>query len=171
MKVETIGSKETRQVASPLLELGFRIREQGKIVHVPEVRGAAEMLFDEVVERSEIEIRKELARQIAYREPFAAREGRQKVIPAKVVTDMLLLVAGVDDSVDEPQSTGVGNPPADHCLEDRMIDRGKILSDIALEDIGVTAQEPLKASDGAVCSLTDTVSIGVVDEAARQERA
>ncbi len=72
--------------------------------------------------------------------------------------------------VDQPQHAGIVRSCGPAALQDGVVDAGKELAHIALQDIGVAAGKLLGAVQGAVGAFADPVGVRISDEAALEDR-
>src|SRR5437762_1551809 len=103
------------------------------------------MVGDEVIEGVEIDVGEKLASLIAQRQTPTPLGRGEQVVAGKPHQHRALGVAVVDDLANEPQDMRVFDLASDQPLEDGVVDRGKVLADIRLEDITEAAGELLAA--------------------------
>jgi hypothetical protein len=152
----------------PAPELAFAVAEQGEIVHVPQVRPAAEFTLDEQIEGVEIDVGPELRGQIADRQP-PGPAGRQQVVPRE--PDPIVFVAqhvppARHDRLDQPHEVVFGNPTTQDLQQDRVIDGREVLADIGAQHVAISPGEGLETVYRTMCPLTDPVGVAVGDEQA-----
>ena len=73
-------------------------------------------------------------------------------------------VARIDNQIHQPQCLDIPDFASKHRFEDVVVDRGKILFDVALEDVAVLAAEFGKAVDSFVSPLAFPTSVRIEDE-------
>ena len=98
---------------------------------------------------------------------------RQQIIAGEV--DHLIHLgqyayAAIEDEIDQAQRLRTGYPARQLGAQDGVIDAGKELPHVALQDVGVAAGEPLAAIQRAVRALADAVGVAISDERALEER-
>ncbi len=142
------------------------IAEKGEIIDVAEVFAGFEFFFNEVVKAAEVDIGEELASEVANGQAFAVLERGEQVITGEVFEAGVLLIAVVDDEVDEPEGVGAFDFAADDVLEDDMINAGEIFAHVALENVATAAGELDEALEGAVGAVAGAVGVAIGDEAA-----
>ncbi len=79
------------------------IREEGKVIYIPEISGSLELFFDKVVEPIEVAIGEELTSEVANRQTMPTLTGSQQIITGEIFDDGFLLIAVVDDGIYQPQ--------------------------------------------------------------------
>ena len=160
------------QPCDPALPLGQHARivmEQRKVIDIAQVRRAQDF-GAEMIERVEIEIGEELAREIADRQAAPARERRKQVIAGKVQFDRLLRVRGVNDPVEEVEGRHARDAAAQVALQYAVIDRREVPEHVAAQDMGIKVPVPLIGLNGAVRAFAGPVGKAVIDEAALEDR-
>lgn len=80
-----------------------------------------------------------------------------------------LVVAIVDDEVNEPEGFRTFNFLTEDIFEDLAIDTWEIFLDVALQDIFSRSDKMCEASDGFVSAVADAIGIGVGNEASLDE--
>ena len=129
----------------PHPQLGLAVAEQGEIVHVAQVRAAAQLALDEPVEVVQIHVRPELRGQIADGQAARATGGEQ-VIARKVNHRVLVgeraRTAG-EDAVGQPAHVLVVDPAREFGAQDRVIQRRKVLDDVAAQHVAIAPRPTL----------------------------
>lgn len=148
----------------------FVVAENDEIVTVADIGTAAQCLFDEVIEAVEIDIGEELAGEVADGKALATGRGREQIIAREIVQYLWLEIAGVDNLPHEPAGTPVPDRSAEDHTQDVMVDAGKVLRNVSLEDIAVLSAEPRETLYGGMRAFPLPTGIGVVDEGALEER-
>ena len=123
-----------------------------------------------MIEWIEIEIGEILARQIADGQAFSSFDRRQQCVTREIVQHKFLLVAIVDDGVNEPQCSLVINHTPESGFEDLVVYSGKLFFDITLEDISIFSEVILVPANGLVRTLAFAVGIGIMDKSFLQNR-
>jgi hypothetical protein len=157
----------------PVLDLVEKIPtiiKTGKIIDVPQIIQAPQLLLDKVVKAVQVEVREELTRQISYRNSFSPGVGSPEVIVGKVMIDRFLLITGVDDRIDQPENVRIGYFLADDLLEKRVVDGGKVFRDITLEHESTLTTELLTAVDPFMSSFPFSVGIIIYNEGRLKDR-
>ena len=80
-----------------------------------------------------------------------------------------LLVAIVDDGVEQPEGSGAFEFAAEQGFQDLAVDAGEVFSDVALQDVAMGAGEVGEAAQGAVGAVAEAVGVGVADEGALED--
>lgn len=117
----------------------------------------------------QIHIGEELAGKVANRQSFSPLQGSKHIIAREIKIGWLLQVAGVDDLFDQNKGLPATNGAADFCQQKLVVDAGKILSDIKLQNIAVTPGIKSTPVKGRACTLIFPVGITVMDKFALQE--
>lgn len=150
-------------------QVGLGVGEDDEVVHVAQVAGGAEGLFDVVVHRVEVDVRPELAGEVADRKPARSLEGGKEVVAGEVERPVDLGARAVDDEVAEAKRVEALDLAPQKLLEDGVIDRGEVLLDVAFEEVARRFLEPVKPYDRAVCPLADATRVRVGDEASLED--
>jgi hypothetical protein len=122
--------------------------EQCEVVHVTQVRRLQDVL-DVVIEAIEVDLREELAREVADRQAAASLERREEIVTREVVVHRLLGVRAVHDRVDEPKRRRADAPPAEVVFQDLVIDRREVAVDVASQHVAMAVPELLIAGHRA----------------------
>ena len=77
--------------------------------------------------------------------PLRPLRWRQQIIAWKVLNHRLLLIAGVNDGIDQPQGVWAFDLPSDQRFEDFQIYTREIFLDVALQAVAVTPSKLGKA--------------------------
>ena len=83
--------------------------------------------------------------------------------------DWNLLVAVVDDAVNEAEGIGTLNFAADDRFKNGQVNGWKVFLDVALEHIVTGAHEVNESAQGAVGAIANAVGIRVVNKGALEE--
>ena len=75
-----------------------------------------QLLFDEMIQRTEVIVAKELTGQIANWQPSSPLIGAKQIILGKISQMFFLRIAVVDDFVNQPQRSLTGNFSAQQLL-------------------------------------------------------
>ena len=97
---------------TPFCQDGGIVMEQCKVVDIAHVR-CAEHFGGPMVEAVEVEIGRELARQIADRQATPALERREQIVAGKMQVDRLLCIRSVDNRIHQPESLLAADAPAE----------------------------------------------------------
>jgi hypothetical protein len=95
LQPETKASHPALDSPVPLVQLALGIREEAEIIHVADIAGTAEFFLYKVVDRIEVDVGEELARQVSDREAAAAFEGREELVAGEVLLHVELEDIGV----------------------------------------------------------------------------
>ncbi len=115
--------------------------------------------------------KRELACQIADRQPAPPRVGREKIVARKMRFDRLLPIRAIDNEVHEPKRALASDLAAEPGFENFMIDGGEIAKNVGAQDMGVVIAVALIKPDGFVGSFTGAVCEDVIREARLEQRA
>ena len=150
---------------SPLFEVFAVIVKQREVVDVAQVALRPQHFLAEVIQTVEIDVREELAGQVADGQAAAAFQRRQEIVARGQQVDRLLRVGAVDDPVGEGQGRLAGPAPK-VALQDLVIDGGRVAVYVATRNMAVAVAGFLVSRDGALRSLAQPVGVAVVNEAA-----
>jgi hypothetical protein len=137
MQAESKAPRVPRQLVPKLLQLRAIVTEDDEVVAVPNVRRAAKAFLHEVVQRVQVDIREELARQVPDWQPPRARRGKQVV--AREVRHVVLpaehFLAALQDPSDQVQHPAIGDDAGHQAEQHLVVDARKVLHNVRLEDI------------------------------------
>lgn len=170
MKFQTPQFQEAGYLPPPLLQLALGIGKQHEIIDVSNIGRAPETFLHKMVKRVQIEVGKELTRQIAYRQALTAVERRQQVISWEVVTHKLLSVATVNYQVDKPQCFVIRDRSVEHGFQNLVVDRWEVLLYVALEYVVIVPKKRLESPNSSVSAFGHAIGIAVIDEATLKQR-
>ncbi len=164
MQSQSLGGEEFAARIAVRGQFALVVAEQGEVIDVAEIARHAQLFFDEVIERVQQHVGKELAGLIANGQSASAFTGSQQVIAGEPAIDRLLNVRMVDDLGHESQCSAVLDLVGDRRFQHIVIDRREELPQVTFQDVAVRASEVLKAVHGGVRSLAFAAGIAVVDE-------
>ena len=156
-----------------LMQARLVVVQHDKIVNVADIVPALQRFFHEMIEAVEVDVSIKLARQIANRDaapPIAAKDIPITVARGPVPRDAALIkktflrIAKIHNQIHQPQHVCIPNLPAEQRFEDTVVDRWKILLDVALEDIITLATERCKPIDRFMRSLPFPAGVRIEDE-------
>ena len=91
-----------------------------------------EFFFIKMIESVEVDIGKELAGEITVGESSATHGWGNQSIAREIVDDGFLLIAAVDNGLDQPEGVSTFELATNQIFEDVKINRWKIFADVAL---------------------------------------
>src|SRR5439155_18885423 len=148
-------AEERLHLGEPHPGLVAAVEEQDEVVHVAEVVADPERLLHEVVERIEVEVGEELARQVSDGHP-----------PSRLLAPML------DQRGEKREQAGITHPAREQAKQHAMIDAREVALDVALDHVAepvAGADESPEAPDGPVRAPAPDAGEGVGDEPAREQ--
>lgn len=161
-----------RDRASPSRHRVLVVTEQEDVVHVPHVSRTPELPGDEMIERVHVHVRPELAGQVANRQPAGA-ENREQIVSVEEMHVVLLLqdpLAAREDAIDQPEDPRITDFPNETCSQNRVIETGKELTDVTLEDETVASREMLCPVQRAMRALADPIRVRPAGKRALEQR-
>jgi hypothetical protein len=133
MQAQPPPRQEGLDLDAPSRQLGAIVMEQREVVNITDIPPTAQPLLDEMIQRVEIDVREELARQITDGQAAAPLQRAQEIIARIVQMHRLLRVGAVDNRVEQAQAPRAIDAPTQIRPQDRMIDRRKVAIDIRAE--------------------------------------
>jgi hypothetical protein len=165
--LETLGQSSLRTPQGGLVHT-----EQHEVVHVAHVTGAAELALHTVIDRVQVDVRPELAGEIA--DGKATRAIDREEIVSREVDHVVHLVehatATRQDQIDQPEDHRVLYLLSQNLPQDRVVDAWKELAEVELEDKREPARELLAMIERSVGSLASSIREALRNEAALEER-
>lgn len=125
--------------------------------------------MDEVIEAVEVDVGEELAGKVADGEATFVVGGGEEVVAGEVFDARFLVVAVVDDRVEQPKGGFTFDFSAEQLFENVVIDAGEVFANVALEDVAVGACPVGELMEGFVGTEADSIGVGVVDEGLLEE--
>ena len=151
---------------TPIGQLAFIVAKKQHVIDVAQVGRAVQAALDEMVQRIQVDIRPELAGEIADGQAAGPQE-RQQVIPRKADRGVLVRqypLPPLDDAAAQFQDRLIPNHPGDVRQQNLMINGWKKLTHIQRQDPGKAAQKNLGLIQGAVRSLANPVGITLINK-------
>jgi len=145
----------------PLPKLFFIPAEQEKIIHIPDITLAPEFMFHKMIQRIQIDIRPELARQIADRQPSPRVPHRKQIHAPNSARSIGM--AGKNPLHQHKQAL-ITNHLGEKLRENCVVDMGKIFADIALQGIREGSGELRRAAHSSVGALAGAAGETVFNE-------
>ena len=177
-----------------LMQARLVVVQHDKIVNVADIVPALQRFFHEMIEAVEVDVGIKLACQIANRNtpsPIAAKDIPITDIPitvargpvprdakgfrttvargpvprdAALIKKTLLRITKIHNQIHQPQHVCIPNLPAEQRFKDTVVDRWKILLDVAFENIVTLATERCKPIDRFMRAFVPSASIRIEDK-------
>lgn len=134
VKPQPISLQECFNGVSDLPKLFFAVFENSQVVHITDIASALQHLFNEMVKVVQIDIGEKLAGEVSDRDSSPPLVRLEKIIPLKIIEDLLLRIAVVDNGLHQPERVRAFDFPLYLFKKALMVDRGKIFLNVALQD-------------------------------------
>lgn len=172
MEDEAQAREEPLDLPTNVVQSRLAVVESAEVVGIADVSAHPELLLDEVVERVELDVGEELAREVADGEPPGPDESEQVVAGKERPGELALedIAASSEDARDQVESAPAAHGPGDRGEEDLEIDGGEETHDVAPEAGAVASHEAMGAIQRGVCPLALAARVRVVDEPALEQR-
>jgi hypothetical protein len=113
-----------------------------------------------VIETVQIHIGKELTGQIANGNGTTPLQRRKEIrILREILHNRFLRIAMIQNRLDEPAHTIIGDFPAQHAIENVVIDAWKVFVDVALQHILVLAAKLCETINCPMRSFADPTGV------------
>lgn len=145
----------------PLPKLFFIPAEQEKIIHIPDITLTPEFMFHKMIQRIQIDIRPELTRQIADRQPSPRFPHRKKIGSPNSARSIRM--AG-KNPLHQREQTLITNHLGEKLRKNTVVDMGKIFADIALQGIREGSGKLRSAAHSGVSALAGAAGKTVFDK-------
>ena len=153
VQLEPVRHQERPEFPQQLVQLAFVVAEGEKVVGIADVAVDPPGLLDEVVQRVQHDVGKELAGEIADGDAPAALVRREQVIAGEVDDRWLLRVAAVDDGLQQVQRRPALELALQQGPQDLVVHRREELDHVALEHVAVPSAELRAPVEGGVRAL------------------
>ena len=156
------------------------VGEQHEIVYIAHSSPAAQLPPAKVVERVEVAVGPKLAGQVANGQSSRAK-GSQEALsracrgvvggePGHFVLFTQHTLPALQDAIHQPQHVGICQLAGQDAAQDGVVDGGKELPHIALEDVPVPARICLRPIQRPVRAFSDAIGVAVMDKAPLKDR-
>ena len=129
--------------------------------HEAQVGRAAQLTRHEMIELVEIAVGPKLTGQVADGQAARAVDGKQVVVREvdHVILSSQRAGAAAQNQRDQAAQIPVLDAPVEGVLQDAMVNAGKVLAQIALQNVAIALQPVLACVQAAMRALTDAVAI------------
>jgi len=123
-----------------------------------------------VIEGIEVEIRQELAGEVADRQASGSLQRSEQSVAAKDIDGGATAGTVGQDGAEQPEGAGAGNPALQLGDQREVIDGGEVEANVGLKDPAIVVAGPGKAAQGAMAAEAFSVGATGGDEVPLQRR-